>query len=121
MVEGFQVRTARNLIPMILKYTDQKTKQWMEKGEVEMVREGLHLFVDTMANIIFGTHFLGKMRKIPIEDNNGVTREMDFFEAYETVVEQSEKSFFSPINIMFPYSAVHYNIGSENRKIIRNH
>ena len=86
-----------------------------------MTSVGLHMLVDTMCNIIFGTEFLGKIGKIPIEDDDGVTKEMDFFYAYEKVVEQSEKSFFTPLNILFPYNAIKYNIGTVNRRIMRNH
>ena len=48
------------------------------------------MLVDNMCNIIFGDQFLDKMVKIPIEDDDGTIKEMDFFYAYEKVIDQSE-------------------------------
>ena len=54
--------------------------------EFDMVHEGLHLLVDTMCTIIFGPTFFDRIGTVMIEDNNGKSVEMGFFEAYDFVV-----------------------------------
>ena len=46
---------------------------------------------------------------------------MTFFEAYDNIVLESEQSWFDFINVVMPYHAIEYNLGSENRRIMWNH
>ena len=77
---------ARRFIPIFLDEAAKMHQEWRDNGEQDMVHESLKLLVKILAQIIFGDDFYYNFPEVMIEDNNGKSVEMGFFEAYDFVV-----------------------------------
>ena len=112
---------ASRFIPTFLEEADTILEEWRNGEQFDMVHGGLQLLVKIMCRLIFGQSFLEEFPELEIEVEDGKTRMMNFFEAYDYIVLQSEQSWFCPTNVLLPFFGIEWNIGFENRKIIRNH